>query len=51
MKYEIETFAESDFVVTWGDGSALHYKTLFDALESIKRDWENHFREFLKNGK
>ena len=48
MKYRIETFGSDDFVVTWHDGSASHYKTLFDALESIKLDWENNFCEWKK---
>jgi hypothetical protein len=48
----IEKFGEDDYVVTWWDGSANHYKRLFDALESIKNDFifntEKEVKENLK---
>ncbi len=41
-KTSIEKFGEDDYVVTWKDGSASHYKNLHNAVESIRRDFKDN---------
>ena len=35
-------YGKEDYAVTWCDGSCSHYKTLFDAISEIKRDFEKY---------
>ena len=41
-RYELIIFDSKHIIVEWHDGSASYFKSLFDATESIKRDYEEN---------